>query len=151
MHTIITDGMNRDMQALITTTTEAATNIVRSKYDETDAGTNDIIALITRQNEKTNESGDDLHFETMRDQVMMFLGAGHDASHRHRLDIESAFDPSDHLATPPRRNQPAFPSTIRSCSARSSCRNCARHRCGSASVPESCLPRIFEIYDPPSC
>ena len=62
---------------------DKATNIITEKEDQDVAHTNhkDIIALSSKDNLKMKEAGEEgLSFETMRDQVMTFLGAGHDTT-----------------------------------------------------------------------
>lgn len=73
--------MNRDMLASRNIILSKATEIIKEKQTVTHSKDKDIIALIVRDNMKTNAaSGDKLSFETMRDQVMTFLGAGHDTT-----------------------------------------------------------------------
>ncbi|KAE9376164.1 cytochrome P450, partial [Stipitochalara longipes BDJ] len=75
--------MNRDMEAARSIIVEKATTIITEKEGQAAAHTNhkDIIALISKDNLKMKEAGEEgLSFETMRDQVMTFLGAGHDTT-----------------------------------------------------------------------
>lgn len=75
--------MNRDMEAARTIILDTATNIITEKEGQAAAHSNhkDIIALISKDNLKMKEAGEEgLSFETMRDQVMTFLGAGHDTT-----------------------------------------------------------------------
>ncbi|KAN0112240.1 cytochrome P450 [Hyaloscypha variabilis] len=75
--------MNRDMEAARTIIVDKATTIITEKEGQAAAHTNhkDIIALISKDNLKMKEAGEEgLSFETMRDQVMTFLGAGHDTT-----------------------------------------------------------------------
>ncbi|KAK2010362.1 p450-domain-containing protein, partial [Colletotrichum eremochloae] len=60
-----------------------ATEIISEKQEETvnNTGSKDILAIIARDNKRLKEAGEvGLSFETMRDQVMTFLGAGHDTT-----------------------------------------------------------------------
>lgn len=58
-----------------------ATDIVRQKHQKTHAKDKDIIALIVKDNMRMEAAGETtLSFDTMRDQVMTFLGAGHDTT-----------------------------------------------------------------------
>lgn len=75
--------MNRDMEAARNIILDTATDIITEKEGQAAAHTNhkDIIALISKDNLKMKEAGEQgLSFETMRDQVMTFLGAGHDTT-----------------------------------------------------------------------
>lgn len=75
--------MNRDMLASREIIVEAATKIINEKEAQAEQRTNhkDILAMIVKDNIKAKEAGEDgLSFETMRDQVMTFLGAGHDTT-----------------------------------------------------------------------
>ena len=75
--------MNRDMEAARGIILDKATDIITEKQGQAAAHTKhkDIIALISRDNLKMKEAGEEgLSFETMRDQVMTFLGAGHDTT-----------------------------------------------------------------------
>ncbi|KAH7357261.1 cytochrome P450 [Rhexocercosporidium sp. MPI-PUGE-AT-0058] len=75
--------MNRDMESARTIILDKATEIITEKEGQAAAHTKhkDIIALISKDNLKQKEAGEEgLSFETMRDQVMTFLGAGHDTT-----------------------------------------------------------------------
>ncbi|KAG4434888.1 hypothetical protein IFR05_009618 [Cadophora sp. M221] len=75
--------MNRDMESARTIILDKATEIITEKEGQAAAHTKhkDIIALISKDNLKQKEAGEQgLSFETMRDQVMTFLGAGHDTT-----------------------------------------------------------------------
>lgn len=75
--------MNRDMQESHDIIVDKATEIIKEKLSEPDDNvkSNDIMALIARDNKKLQEAGEKgLSFETMRDQIMTFLGAGHDTT-----------------------------------------------------------------------
>ncbi|KAE8448811.1 hypothetical protein EG329_008813 [Mollisiaceae sp. DMI_Dod_QoI] len=75
--------MNRDMEAARSIIVDKATDIITEKESQAAAHTKhkDIIALISKDNLKMKEAGEaGLSFETMRDQVMTFLGAGHDTT-----------------------------------------------------------------------
>jgi cytochrome P450 len=75
--------MNRDMEAARSIILDKATTIITEKEGQAAAHTKhkDIIALISKDNLKMKEAGEEgLSFETMRDQVMTFLGAGHDTT-----------------------------------------------------------------------
>ncbi|RDW75781.1 cytochrome P450 78A3 [Coleophoma crateriformis] len=75
--------MNRDMEEARSIILNKATNIINEKEGQAAAHSNhkDIIALIAKDNLKMKEAGEEgLSFETMRDQVMTFLGAGHDTT-----------------------------------------------------------------------
>jgi cytochrome P450 len=75
--------MNRDMEAARNIILDKATDIIKEKEGQAEADTkdNDIIALIAKDNLKKKEAGEEgLSLETMRDQVMTFLGAGHDTT-----------------------------------------------------------------------
>ncbi|KAH8687403.1 cytochrome P450 [Tricladium varicosporioides] len=75
--------MNRDMEAARSIILNKATTIITEKEGQAAAHTKhkDIIALISKDNLKMKEAGEEgLSFETMRDQVMTFLGAGHDTT-----------------------------------------------------------------------
>jgi cytochrome P450 len=75
--------MNRDMEEARSIILNKATEIITEKESQADANTKhkDIIALIAKDNKKLKEAGEQgLSFETMRDQVMTFLGAGHDTT-----------------------------------------------------------------------
>ena len=69
--------MNRDMESARTIILNKATDIITEKEGQAAAHTKhkDIIALISKDNLKQKEAGEEgLSFETMRDQVMTFLG-----------------------------------------------------------------------------
>lgn len=75
--------MNRDMEAARNIILDKATNIIKEKEGQAEANTkhNDVIALISKDNVKKKSAGEEgLSLETMRDQVMTFLGAGHDTT-----------------------------------------------------------------------
>ncbi|KAL9636717.1 MAG: hypothetical protein Q9164_002656 [Protoblastenia rupestris] len=73
--------MNRDILQSRNIIISKATDIVRQKHKATHAKDKDIIALIVKDNMKMEAAGEAaLSFETMRDQVMTFLGAGHDTT-----------------------------------------------------------------------
>ncbi|KAG8532556.1 uncharacterized protein KY384_002433 [Bacidia gigantensis] len=69
---------NRDMARSRKVIRDAATQIIESKLYKVNSTDKDIIALTIRNN---NSAGADrLSFDTMRDQVMTFLSAGHDTT-----------------------------------------------------------------------
>ena len=73
--------MNRDILQARNIILSKATEIVRQKHKATHAKDKDIIALIVKDNMRLEAAGEQtLSFETMRDQVMTFLGAGHDTT-----------------------------------------------------------------------
>ncbi|KAI1334059.1 cytochrome P450 [Xylariaceae sp. FL0016] len=75
--------MNRDMETSRGIIIDKATEIITEKQEqaENNTGGKDILALIARDNKKMKAMGEQgLSFETMRDQVMTFLGAGHDTT-----------------------------------------------------------------------
>ena len=73
--------MNRDILQSRNIIMSKATDIVRQKHQKTHAKDKDIIALIVKDNMRMEAAGEAaLSFETMRDQVMTFLGAGHDTT-----------------------------------------------------------------------
>ncbi|KAK4459603.1 putative cytochrome P450 E-class, group I [Cladorrhinum samala] len=75
--------MNRDMDTARGIILEKATEIITEKLDEAEnnVGSKDILALIAKENKKLKEAGEQgLSFNTMRDQIMTFLGAGHDTT-----------------------------------------------------------------------
>ncbi|KAI1477056.1 hypothetical protein K445DRAFT_53347 [Daldinia sp. EC12] len=79
----IPSKMNRDMQTSRSIILDKATEIITQKQEqaENNTGGKDIIALIARDNKKMKAMGEaGLSFETMRDQIMTFLGAGHDTT-----------------------------------------------------------------------
>lgn len=77
--------MNRDMETSRGIILDKATEIIADKLDEAESnaggGSKDILALIAKENKKLKEAGEQgLSFNTMRDQIMTFLGAGHDTT-----------------------------------------------------------------------
>ncbi|CAJ2500199.1 Uu.00g030520.m01.CDS01 [Anthostomella pinea] len=75
--------MNRDMETSRNIIVNKATEIITEKQEqaENNTGGKDILALIAKDNKKMKAQGEaGLSFETMRDQVMTFLGAGHDTT-----------------------------------------------------------------------
>lgn len=75
--------MNRDIDKARDVILNKATEIITEKLDEAENNTRakDILALIARENKKLKEAGEaGLTFTTMRDQIMTFLGAGHDTT-----------------------------------------------------------------------
>ncbi|KAK0730373.1 cytochrome P450 [Lasiosphaeris hirsuta] len=75
--------MNRDMETSRSIILDKATEIITEKLDEAEnnIGSKDILALIAKENKKLKEAGEPgLSFNTMRDQIMTFLGAGHDTT-----------------------------------------------------------------------
>ena len=75
--------MNRDMETARGIILDKATQIITEKMDdaERNASAKDILALIAKENKKLQEAGEPgLAFNTMRDQIMTFLGAGHDTT-----------------------------------------------------------------------
>ncbi|KAI0021138.1 cytochrome P450 78A3 [Xylariomycetidae sp. FL0641] len=75
--------MNRDMETSRGIIVDKATEIITEKQEqaENNTGGKDILALIAKDNKKMKAAGErGLSFETMRDQVMTFLGAGHDTT-----------------------------------------------------------------------
>lgn len=75
--------MNRDMFTSQRIIVDKASEIIHAKQDEAEHNSagKDIIALMARENKKLEASGEaGLSFETMRDQIMTFLGAGHDTT-----------------------------------------------------------------------
>ena len=76
----IPSKMNSDMQASREIIVNEATRIIESKHCQSERESKDIISLIVRDNEKAKPRGEQLSFESMRDQVMTFLGAGHDTT-----------------------------------------------------------------------
>ena len=72
--------VNRDILESRNIIISKANDIVRQKHQKTHASDKDIIALIVKDNMKMEAAGEaSLSFNTMRDQVMTFLGAGHDS------------------------------------------------------------------------
>ncbi|KAM7222548.1 putative cytochrome P450 E-class, group I [Rhypophila decipiens] len=75
--------MNRDMETSRAIILSKATEIITTKLDEAEnnIGSKDILALIAKENKKLKAAGEQgLSFNTMRDQIMTFLGAGHDTT-----------------------------------------------------------------------
>jgi len=75
--------MNRDMEASRKHILEMSTDIINEKLIQAKnhSSHKDIIALIAKDNMKLQDAGEPgLSFETMRDQIMTFLGAGHDTT-----------------------------------------------------------------------
>lgn len=75
--------MNRDMETSRAIILDKATEIISDKLDEAENNvkSKDILALIAKENKKLKEAGEQgLSFNTMRDQIMTFLGAGHDTT-----------------------------------------------------------------------
>ncbi|KAK1988604.1 cytochrome P450 78A3 [Colletotrichum cereale] len=75
--------VNRDLLQSRSIILGKATEIITEKQEEAanNTGGKDILSLIARDNAKIKEAGEaGLSFETMRDQVMTFLGAGHDTT-----------------------------------------------------------------------
>ncbi|KAK4188523.1 putative cytochrome P450 E-class, group I [Podospora australis] len=75
--------MNRDMETSRGIILDKATEIITTKLDEAEnnVGSKDILALIAKENKKLKDNGEQgLSFNTMRDQIMTFLGAGHDTT-----------------------------------------------------------------------
>lgn len=73
--------MNRDMLCSRNIIISKANDIIHQKYQKTHTKDKDIIALIVKDNMKQEAAGEtSLSFDTMRDQVMTFLGAGHDTT-----------------------------------------------------------------------
>jgi cytochrome P450 len=75
--------MNRNVETSRRIILDKATEIIQEKQEqaENNTGGKGIIALIARDNKKMKDMGEaGLSLETMRDQVMTFLGAGHDTT-----------------------------------------------------------------------
>ncbi|KAI9745914.1 MAG: hypothetical protein M1818_000595 [Claussenomyces sp. TS43310] len=76
--------MNRDMEASRGIILQSSTDIINEKVLQAKDGKSshkDIISLIVGENMKMKEAGEEgLSFETMPDQIMTFLGAGHDTT-----------------------------------------------------------------------
>lgn len=75
--------MNRDINVSRQIILDKATEIIQQKQKEADgnASGKDIMSLIIRENNIRLAAGEPgLSFETMRDQIMTFLGAGHDTT-----------------------------------------------------------------------
>lgn len=72
---------NFDMVASAKIITGQANEIIRSKLSKANPNAKDIIALLVRENQRLMAAGEKgLTFETMRNQVMTFVGAGHDTT-----------------------------------------------------------------------
>ena len=72
--------VNRDMLQSRNVIIDKANEIVRQKHQKTHVQDKDIIALLVKDNMKFEAAGEAcLSFDTMRNQVMTFLGAGHDS------------------------------------------------------------------------
>lgn len=73
--------MNRDMETSRGIILGSATKIIKEKQASANPADKDILSLLVRDNLKLQAAGETgLSFETMRDQVMTFLGAGHDTT-----------------------------------------------------------------------
>ncbi|KAL2154286.1 hypothetical protein VTH82DRAFT_2962 [Thermothelomyces myriococcoides] len=75
--------MNHDMEKARGIIMDEATRIIKNKLEEAERipTAKDILALIAQENLKLKAEGESgLSFETMRDQIMTFLGAGHDTT-----------------------------------------------------------------------
>lgn len=73
--------MNRDVEMSRGIILDKATEIIQANQSDMTSDSKDIIALISRGNNKLWASGErGLSFATMRDQIMTFLGAGHDTT-----------------------------------------------------------------------
>lgn len=75
--------MNRDMETARGIILDAATAIIAQKFSDAanNRSTRDILGQIAKENKKLKDAGEPvLSFETMRDQIMTFLGAGHDTT-----------------------------------------------------------------------
>ncbi|KAF4122934.1 Cytochrome P450 [Geosmithia morbida] len=75
--------MNRDMDISRKIIVDKATEIINVKQEEAAQNLNakDIIGLIVKDNKRLQDKGEKgLSFETVRDQIMTFLGAGHDTT-----------------------------------------------------------------------
>ncbi|KAK3301021.1 cytochrome P450 [Chaetomium fimeti] len=75
--------MNRDMELARSIILNEATKIIDEKLSEAEQTPNakDVLALIAQENLKLKGKGEaGLSFETMRDQIMTFLAAGHDTT-----------------------------------------------------------------------
>lgn len=75
--------MNHDMEVSRGIIVDKASEIIKEKQTESEQnmGSKDIMALIVKDNKKLHEKGEKgLSFETIRDQIMTFLGAGHDTT-----------------------------------------------------------------------
>ncbi|KAI5455676.1 cytochrome P450 78A3 [Mariannaea sp. PMI_226] len=74
--------INQNMEQSHNIIINTASDIIRRKQEEATSDTvKDIMALITENNLSIQDAGErGLTFETMRDQVITFLGAGHDTT-----------------------------------------------------------------------
>ncbi|MCJ1224588.1 hypothetical protein MMC12_001233 [Toensbergia leucococca] len=73
--------LNREMDSSRSTIVTIATKIINFKLSKAHSKSKDVIALMVKDNGKAEEAGEEkLSFETMRGQVMTFLGAGHDTT-----------------------------------------------------------------------
>jgi cytochrome P450 len=75
--------MNRDMETARQIILAKATEILKLKLTRAERGkrNKDVLSLIAKENKKLKDEGETgLSFNTMRDQVMTFLGAGHDTT-----------------------------------------------------------------------
>jgi cytochrome P450 len=77
--------MNRDTALSANVIADTASQIVEAKLSEDEESftplSRDILSLVVRQNETlVKTDGDKLSFDELRDQVMNFLGAGHDTT-----------------------------------------------------------------------
>lgn len=73
--------LNFDMIASAKVIRGQSNEIIRSKLSKANPNAKDIISLLVRENTKLVAAGEEgLSFETMRDQVMTFIGAGHDTT-----------------------------------------------------------------------
>ncbi len=127
--------MNRDILQSRNIIISKANDIVRQKHQKTHAKDKDIIALLVKDNMKMEAAGEaSLSFDTMRNQVMTFLGAGHDSKiesfrksiskqqltssssngNRCRLDPSPALDPSRSSRSCQSRGQAILPLPLRS-------------------------------------
>jgi cytochrome P450 len=75
--------MNRDMEEARDIILGKATEIIKERLDDVknNARGKDILALMAKENMRLEDQGREaMSFDTMRDQVMTFLGAGHDTT-----------------------------------------------------------------------
>jgi len=75
--------MNRDVEEARSIIIDKAMEILNARLNEAEnnRGGKDILTLIARENKNIKASGEEgLSFDEMRDQVMTFLGAGHDTT-----------------------------------------------------------------------
>ena len=75
--------MNRDMELARKIILEQSTKILHDRIEqaERDLTAKDILSLIAQENKRLQAEGETgLSFETIRDQIMTFLGAGHDTT-----------------------------------------------------------------------